>query len=153
MSLRLRLIITTWALVSGCYGQSDVINRRCCVPSHFRCTMDVTGGYTDPVSGTTSYVDRKVRLYNDYDLNATRTDTDVTLPSGVTFVHSELTFYDKHISYKIDGGKCRTDHITDAMQDKCIPGIKVSLHFFYRTTYDRITQFNFGDIRITSSFQ
>ncbi|XP_033741812.1 uncharacterized protein LOC117328389 [Pecten maximus] len=121
MSLVLWLMLAISELVPGHNCQSRVIARPCCVPSHFRCVMDVTGGYTDPVSGKTSFVDSKVRLYNDYELNVTRTDTDVTLPSGVTFVHSELTYYNQHISYKIDGRQCRTDRITALMQDKCIP--------------------------------
>ncbi|XP_060063357.1 uncharacterized protein LOC132543858 [Ylistrum balloti] len=119
------LILVISVLVGGNNGQNDVIVTRCCVPSQFRCEMDVTGGYTDPVSGMNTFADRRVRLYNDYDLNVTRTDTDVSLPSGVSFVHSELTYYDQHISYKIDGSQCRPDRITAAMQDKCIPGYAV----------------------------
>ncbi|XP_069125709.1 uncharacterized protein [Argopecten irradians] len=121
------LILAIMELVPISYCRISTISKPCCVPSHFRCVMDVTGGYTDPTSGRMLFVDRKVRLYNDYSLNVTRTDTDVTLPSGATFVHSELTFYNQHISYKIDGDRCQTDHIAALMQDKCIPDDAVLL--------------------------
>jgi len=41
----------------------------------------------------------------------------------------------QHVSYMIDGNKCQVKHITDQMQDRCIPG---NVFLSYANTYTKI---------------
>ncbi|XP_061166004.1 uncharacterized protein LOC133174928 [Saccostrea echinata] len=102
---------------SGGIPRSD---HRCCVPTNFRCNMDVTGGFLS--NSGPHFVDNQVLLYFDYVTQRTRTETGVILPNGGHLTHTEIADFAKHRVFKIDGSSCVESHMNASIQEQCISG-------------------------------